>query len=241
MSTSAHDEYNNHTATGSINSLFFQIFVVQHPLRARMCGFGEKDRRTIDPPPAVQLKFFNQNWEPVELTEAEVSSMIVSASLWSQDGLQPCSLVVDPSSIPASSATCTDKGIRVLSLGEPKKINNLIGTTVSSSFFLLDHNNESGVFFIFNDLSIRTEGRFRLRFTFVNIESIDVNSKVLAEITSNVFGVYSAKKFPGMTPSTPLSKAFSEQGIRIPIRTRSYVKNKTKTDLDENANDEPGL
>lgn len=27
----------------------------QQPLHARMCGFGEKDRRPIDPPPIVQL------------------------------------------------------------------------------------------------------------------------------------------------------------------------------------------
>lgn len=29
--------------------------VIQHPLRARCCGFGEKDRRPIDPPPVLQL------------------------------------------------------------------------------------------------------------------------------------------------------------------------------------------
>ncbi|KAK3832027.1 MAG: velvet factor-domain-containing protein [Linnemannia gamsii] len=31
------------------------IKIVQQPLHARMCGFGEKDRRPIDPPPIVQL------------------------------------------------------------------------------------------------------------------------------------------------------------------------------------------
>lgn len=32
-----------------------KIKIVQQPLHARMCGFGEKDRRPIDPPPIVQL------------------------------------------------------------------------------------------------------------------------------------------------------------------------------------------
>jgi len=32
------------------------------------------------------------------------------------------------------------------------------------------------------------------------------------------FQVYSAKKFPGVIESTDLSKAFSKQGIKIPIR-----------------------
>ena len=29
--------------------------MVQNPVRARCCGFGEKDRRPIDPPPILQL------------------------------------------------------------------------------------------------------------------------------------------------------------------------------------------
>lgn len=32
-----------------------KLVVCQQPLHARMCGFGEKDRRPIDPPPIVQL------------------------------------------------------------------------------------------------------------------------------------------------------------------------------------------
>lgn len=43
-------------------------------------------------------------------------------------------------------------------------------------------------------------------------------SKVLATVMSEPFKVYSAKKFPGMIESTPLSKAFAGQGIRIPVR-----------------------
>jgi hypothetical protein len=33
----------------------YKLEVCQQPLHARMCGFGEKDRRPIDPPPIVQL------------------------------------------------------------------------------------------------------------------------------------------------------------------------------------------
>jgi Velvet factor len=41
---------------------------------------------------------------------------------------------------------------------------------------------------------------------------------VLASCFSEVFTVYSAKKFPGVVESTPLSKCFATQGIKIPIR-----------------------
>ena len=39
----------------------YQLIVVQQPVRARMCGFGEKDRRPVDPPPVVKLAVFDQN------------------------------------------------------------------------------------------------------------------------------------------------------------------------------------
>lgn len=41
---------------------------------------------------------------------------------------------------------------------------------------------------------------------------------VLAWTFSDKFQVYSAKKFPGVIESTPLSKTFASQGIKIPIR-----------------------
>jgi hypothetical protein len=41
---------------------------------------------------------------------------------------------------------------------------------------------------------------------------------VLAWSYSDPFQVFSAKKFPGVIESTPLSKAFATQGIKIPIR-----------------------
>jgi len=43
-------------------------------------------------------------------------------------------------------------------------------------------------------------------------------ANVLATAFSDMFQVYSAKKFPGVIESTALSKAFASQGIKIPIR-----------------------
>jgi hypothetical protein len=45
----------------------FMIVIVQHPDRARSAGFGQKDRRPVDPPPILQLsRQVNENeWEPV--------------------------------------------------------------------------------------------------------------------------------------------------------------------------------
>ena len=44
------------------------------------------------------------------------------------------------------------------------------------------------------------------------------SAPVLASCFSDIFFVFSAKKFPGVIESTELSKCFATQGIKIPIR-----------------------
>lgn len=101
---------------------------------------------------------------------------------------------------------------------------NLIGSLSASAFKLTDPDNKIGVWFILQDLSVRTEGSFRLKMNFVNVGRVDGQglntgvAPVLATAFSEVFQVYSAKKFPGVIESTGLSKCFATQGIKIPIR-----------------------
>ncbi len=88
-----------------------------------------------------------------------------------------------------------------------------------------------------------------LRFSFVNVgpPSLPPNgtptnsmsivntgkAPVLASCFSDVFTVYSAKKFPGVCESTVLSKTFATQGIKIPIRKEGAGKNGRGEDDDE--------
>ncbi|KAH7627369.1 velvet factor-domain-containing protein [Sordaria sp. MPI-SDFR-AT-0083] len=111
---------------------------------------------------------------------------------------------------------------------------NLIGSLVCSAFRLTDTNDKIGIWFVMQDLSVRTEGVFRLQFSFVNVglptplpssgssgSSTGINQSkapILASVFSEPFQVYSAKKFPGVCDSTALSKCFATQGIKIPIR-----------------------
>ncbi|KAL8703109.1 MAG: hypothetical protein Q9201_003700 [Fulgogasparrea decipioides] len=102
---------------------------------------------------------------------------------------------------------------------------NLIGSLGVSAFKLTDPDNNLGIWFILQDLSVRTEGVFRLKMNFVNVgspnDAASLNSgsaPVLASCFSQKFQVYSAKKFPGVIESTGLSKCFATQGIKIPIR-----------------------
>lgn len=46
----------------------YKLVCVQQPQRARMCGFGDKDRRPITPPPCIRLQVIDK------ATGREVSS-----------------------------------------------------------------------------------------------------------------------------------------------------------------------
>lgn len=107
---------------------------------------------------------------------------------------------------------------------------NLIGSLSASAFRLTDPDNKIGVWFILQDLSVRTEGTFRLKMSFVDVGTSSAETTngppvinhgtapVLASVFSEPFQVFSAKKFPGVIESTQLSKCFALQGIKIPIR-----------------------
>ncbi|KAG9253526.1 velvet factor-domain-containing protein [Emericellopsis atlantica] len=106
---------------------------------------------------------------------------------------------------------------------------NLVGNRAVTAFILRDTEQRPGVWFILHDLSIRHEGFYRLKFSVVHMLRPGARHKQEANITkertpilvscfSQAFQVWSAKKFPGVKKSTALSKVFSDQGIKIPIR-----------------------
>ncbi|KAI8379497.1 velvet factor-domain-containing protein [Radiomyces spectabilis] len=94
--------------------------------------------------------------------------------------------------------------------------NALSGQTVSSMYRLKDVDNHDGGFFIFGDLSVKVEGRFRLKFSVFEITH--TGAVCLESLFSEPFIVYSARAFPGVLESTFLSRSFSDQGARIRIR-----------------------
>ncbi|KAJ3499328.1 hypothetical protein NLG97_g421 [Lecanicillium saksenae] len=118
--------------------------------------------------------------------------------------------------------------------GQPQGMftRNLIGSVAVSAFNLCDTEDKRGIWFVLQDLSVRTEGNFRLRFSFVNVgprggrvppdgnppKVTTGRAPILASSYSEPFSVFSAKKFPGVCESTALSKTFAAQGIKIPIR-----------------------
>ncbi|CAG8568732.1 181_t:CDS:2 [Ambispora gerdemannii] len=177
----------------------YNLAVCQQPLRARMCGFGEKDRRPVDPPPIVQLVVLDEKGNP-DPSMLQNPFFVLHVTLWSEDRRHERNVISNP----------------------PKTTRVLMGSLVSSPALLKNTEGEQGCYFCFPDLSIRTEGTYTLKFSLLKLgiedRLIDNKSTVITTAFSDQFTVFSAKKFPGMTESTDLSKAFAKQGLKIPIR-----------------------
>ena len=103
--------------------------------------------------------------------------------------------------------------------GKEQPNGNLLGTLVSSLHKLKDTDNKDGGFFVFGDLSVKQEGKYRLRFYLHVMRGME--STLITSIQTDEFTVYPAKTFPGMAESTFLTRSFSDQGVRLRLRKDS--------------------
>ncbi|KAJ8518869.1 hypothetical protein ONZ45_g4125 [Pleurotus djamor] len=128
----------------------------------------------------------------------------------------------------------------------------LVGPLSANACRLLDEHRKPGIFFLFQDLSVRTEGTFRLRMRLMNVGAPPAPeqgamrvhndfSPVLAQTFSEPFVVYSAKRFPGVPDTTALSIAFGNQGQKLPLRNRhGSSKRRRRGDSDSEDEDSDG-
>ncbi|KAL2160909.1 hypothetical protein VTH06DRAFT_1107 [Thermothelomyces fergusii] len=202
--------------------LWYRMRVIQQPERARACGSGPKssaDRRPVDPPPVVELRIYEgQTWELAQ--EKDITFVYNANFLF---------------------ATLEHARILAHARGTASSTNTppvLTGMPVSGMAYL-DRPLEAG-YFLFPDLSVRHEGRYKLTFNLYEEtkedkdkdKDCDGSQPPIAglnpaiggsfdfrmEVKSQEFVVYSAKKFPGPAESTALSRVVAEQGCRVRIR-----------------------
>ncbi|KAJ5082637.1 hypothetical protein N7532_011680 [Penicillium argentinense] len=203
----------------------YKLSVMQQPERARACGAGAKssaDRRPVDPPPVVELRIFQSEpgneAQKTDITFAYNANFFLYATLETARPLAH-GRVAGPPSCPV-----------------------LTGVPVAGVAYL-DRPSQAG-YFIFPDLSVRHEGRYRLSFHLYEeikeAKDADKDSNLplpnqvsrsnanpgtpqaflhfRLDVKSVPFTVYSAKKFPGLATSTSLSRIIAEQGCRVRIR-----------------------
>ncbi|PCH43257.1 hypothetical protein WOLCODRAFT_121729, partial [Wolfiporia cocos MD-104 SS10] len=226
--------------------LEYELTVRQEPKQARMCGVGGKaDRRPIDPPPIVQLRVIDpaqrrahahgsRDSSPGEHISTYGAYKVVhtacpeatAASIASQSFLQ------NPYYFMFASLAKPDEDVELHWLKDGKT-RCTTGSVVSSLYHLKDA--ESGGidagFFVFPDLSVRTEGSYRLKLSLFEVVGASVYH--CKSIFSAPFYVYTAKKFPGMEESTQLSCALADQGIKIRIRKDIRVRKRPSHGLGE--------
>jgi len=97
--------------------------------------------------------------------------------------------------------------------------NALLGTVVSSLHRLKDTDNQDGGFFVFGDLSVKQEGKYKLLFSLYQMRNDHCD--LIIQTTSDTFEVYASKQFPGLAESTFLTRSFSDQGVRLRLRKDS--------------------
>jgi hypothetical protein len=114
--------------------------------------------------------------------------------------------------------TCSLVGLDDLTPVDHEGKQALAGSLVSSLHRLKDTNNQDGGFFVFGDVSCRTTGTHRLHFSLFDLHKETREVKFLGAITSKPFLVVQQKDFRGLEESTYLSRAFSDQGVRLRLR-----------------------
>ncbi|KAJ5902129.1 Velvet factor [Penicillium taxi] len=226
MQTPNETESTTSRITREGKQITYKLSVMQQPERARACGAGAKssaDRRPVDPPPVVELRIFES--EPgtdtpkTDITFAYNANFFLYATLENARHIAH-GRVAGPQSCPV-----------------------LTGVPVAGVAYL-DRPSQAG-YFIFPDLSVRHEGRYRLNFHLYeeikDAKDADKDSHsplpnqigrsstgkpgspqaflhFRLEVKTVPFMVYSAKKFPGLATSTSLSRIIAEQGCRVRIR-----------------------
>ncbi|BDD59758.1 hypothetical protein MAP00_004948 [Monascus purpureus] len=218
-------EHSSSRITREGKRITYKLTVMQQPERARACGAGAKssaDRRPVDPPPVVELRVLesdpNDDARKTDVTFAFNANFFLYATLETACPIAPGRT----SGIP----TCPV----------------LTGVPVAGVAYL-DRPSQAG-YFIFPDLSVRREGRYRLSFHLYeetkDPKDADKDSlppqtsfsctksskpqppqtylNFRLDVKSKPFTVYSAKKFPGLATSTSLSRIIAEQGCRVRIR-----------------------
>ncbi|KAG0053157.1 hypothetical protein BGZ83_001567 [Gryganskiella cystojenkinii] len=184
----------------------------------------------MDPPPILKLIVRNQDGTLADISQMDLNFCMVMADIYSANRSTPCTLVTSSARTPtfsgstpiwAEGTSMSVTSMSVLSLSPPNNMvsRNLLGSTVAAGNMLFNLENEQGVYFVFQDISVRSEGTFTLKFSlFLRPELDELPSMITATAFSEPFTIYSGKRFPGMTGSTPLSRCFAKQGIKIPIR-----------------------
>ncbi|KAI0731702.1 velvet factor-domain-containing protein [Fomitopsis betulina] len=177
-------------------TILVRLVGVQQPDRGRKWSTarcGNIDVRPIDPPPIVRLQIFevfNIGSPRQRVVELGQTTYV----------LNPSHLHI---TLSHPHVVAYVRGVPVFE--RSKRTADLVGNTFSPSTC-----SKGQLIFAFTNLAVREEGIFFLRYrTFNTVYSAMGNTPmpVLAECVGGAFKIYPTNGFPGLSPSTALTKA----------------------------------
>ncbi|CAK5274926.1 unnamed protein product [Mycena citricolor] len=217
-----------------------ELTEIQRPEFGRR--FGAVDRRALDDPPVVQLRFFEvfrprpgYEWsEEVRSYESiPLSGLLCMAELFEARGGPSTSEPLVPRQTGTLELTSPRiaQPSRVYDVSDDAAITEdsnrtsfLFGTKFVEPYLI--STSDSGrkyLAFTFADLGVKLEGLFRLRYRFFDLFPGPPGvgkSSVLAECYGGTFTMYSTKEAPALKESTPLTKTLSNHGVPVNIRKK---------------------
>jgi len=178
----------------------YKLEVVQTPQRTAEFGSAGLSRLPLSPPLVVRLTVLNRGI-PIP-ADTELPFLVANLKLYSANGTEPLD--------------------ECLHSQTNQRHKMLYGTLVSSTHQLFDESNQAGTFFVFPDVSVRMQGRYKLRITlmrlahFGEMSTVPVgdHGKFLIHTWTDSFDVVPLAQFVAPA-TTPLTRLFHRQGVRM--------------------------
>lgn len=100
-------------------------------------------------------------------------------------------------------------------------LNSLTGNTCTSGHVVKDDRGVHNMMFCLNDISVKKEGTYRLKFCLFKLNTTTGDVENLTSTCSQPFTTYSGRHFPGMTESTSMTRLLVDAGVRLRLRKES--------------------
>jgi hypothetical protein len=219
---------------------------------------ASKDRRALDPPPVVGLRIFDVrdagngtthdtelDYRGVQATglicHVEAFQVSVAAD---EDPAQVTDVPIPPSANPSyPQVAANGHQVEAYWRNQPLTLaanhtGSLVGDLFTQALNLpIGQDSKNTLLFVFADLSVQMEGWFLFRYRVFDLFSVHDNGAqpILAECWGRPFRIYATKQFPGLEPSTELTKLLHNH--HVPVRAREVRRKRKKGPNNESGAD----
>jgi len=221
---------------------------------------ASKDRRALDPPPVTELHIYDvcdtgngmtqeteldyRGLQPTGLICHVEAFQVSMGAEENENPAQVTDFPVLPSANP-SYPRLTTNGQPVEAYWRARPITvaanhtgSLVGDLFTQALNLpIGQNGKNALLFVFADLSVQLEGWFIFRYRVFDLFSVRGcgSQPILAECWGRPFKIYATKQFPGLEPSTELTKLLHSH--HVPVRAREVRRKRKKNPNTESSAD----